>query len=88
MARQSVGSDAIGTASLVLVPAFAVDLTGNRLGRGGGSYDRALARVPAAVPVAALLYAGEILDHVPADEWDRPVSDAVTPDGWHELGAG
>ena len=34
----------------VLVPALAVGADGTRLGRGGGSYDRALARVPAGRP--------------------------------------
>jgi len=39
------GPEAIVRADVVLVPALAVDHAGNRLGRGGGSYDRALARV-------------------------------------------
>ena len=58
------GVDAAARASLVLVPAPAVDSRGNRLGRGGGSYDRALARVGPRVPVIALLNDGELLDHV------------------------
>jgi 5-formyltetrahydrofolate cyclo-ligase len=40
-----LGPDAITTASLILVPALAVDHNGARLGKGGGSYDRALARL-------------------------------------------
>src|SRR5579859_2288818 len=39
------GPGAVARADAVLVPALAVDRAGNRLGRGGGSYDRALARV-------------------------------------------
>ena len=39
-----LGPDAIADCPLVVVPALAVDLAGTRLGRGGGSYDRALAR--------------------------------------------
>ena len=38
------GVDAVARADAVLVPALAVDAAGRRLGRGGGSYDRALAR--------------------------------------------
>src|SRR5512146_2894061 len=38
------GPAAIARADLVLVPALAADRRGNRLGKGGGSYDRALAR--------------------------------------------
>jgi len=80
-----LGVDAIATAALVLVPAFAVDPAGHRLGRGGGSYDRALARVAEGTPVAALLYSDELVPQVPVDDWDRPVTAIVTPDGWREL---
>ncbi len=73
------GVDAVARAALVLVPALAVDTRGNRLGRGGGSYDRALARVGPRVPVIALLNDGELLDHVPAAPHDRPVSMAALP---------
>jgi 5-formyltetrahydrofolate cyclo-ligase len=83
-----LGLNAIAAAALVLVPAFAVDPAGHRLGRGGGSYDRALARVPVGTPVAALLYGEELLAEVPVDSWDRPVSAVVTPAGWRDLAAG
>lgn len=83
---QPLGPAAIGTAGLVLVPAFAVDRAGRRLGRGGGSYDRALARVPAGTTVAALVFADELIERVPTEAWDRPVTAVVTPDGWLELG--
>jgi 5-formyltetrahydrofolate cyclo-ligase len=75
-----LGTEAITTADLILVPALAVDHTGARLGRGGGSYDRALARVHPGQLVVALLYPGELLDHVPSEPHDRPV-DAVMIDG-------
>lgn len=76
------GVDAIRTAALVLVPALAVDRqTGVRLGRGGGSYDRALARVGPNVPTVALLHAGELVDGVPTEPHDQPVRFVATPDG-------
>lgn len=78
---ESLGLDAIATADVVLTPGLAVDRTGMRLGRGGGSYDRALARVPVGTPVLTLLYDGEVLDEVPCGEHDRRVSGAVTPSG-------
>ena len=55
------GPATVARADVVLVPALAVDAAGNRLGRGGGSYDRALARVGGQVPTIALLYDGELL---------------------------
>ncbi|GII81359.1 5-formyltetrahydrofolate cyclo-ligase [Sphaerisporangium rufum] len=76
------GVDAIRTAALVIVPALAVDrVTGVRLGRGGGSYDRALARVGPNVPTVALLHEGELVEGVPAEPHDRPVAMAALPSG-------
>jgi len=74
-----LGPAAIAEAELIVVPAVAVDRTGVRLGRGGGSYDRALARVPAGTPVIALLYDGELVHSLPAQPHDRRVTAVVTP---------
>ena len=75
---------------MVLTPGLAVDRTGMRLGRGGGSYDRALGRVPVGTVVCALLYDGELLDAVPSAAHDRRVTAAVTPTGvtWFRPGPG
>ena len=84
------GAQAVARADVVLAPALAVDRAGNRLGRGGGSYDRALARVGPLIPVIALLYDGELLGHVPAGPHDTPVRAAVRPASgitWLPVGA-
>jgi 5-formyltetrahydrofolate cyclo-ligase len=65
-------------ASLLIVPALAVSRSGMRLGRGGGSYDRALARASSALTVA-LLHDGELLDFVPSEPHDRAVHAVITP---------
>lgn len=75
------GVTGITEAELVLVPALAVDRGGLRLGRGGGSYDRALARVRPGTPVIALLHDGELLDRVPAEPHDRRVTGVLMPSG-------
>jgi 5-formyltetrahydrofolate cyclo-ligase len=81
------GVTAITSADLVIVPALAVDLTGRRLGRGGGSYDRTLARVGPAVPTLALLYDGELVSHVPAGRHDQRVRAVARPsEGINRLG--
>jgi 5-formyltetrahydrofolate cyclo-ligase len=73
------GVDAVARADAVFVPALAVDQAGNRLGRGGGSYDRALARVGPLIPLIALIYDDELVDHVPAEPHDVRVRAAVSP---------
>jgi 5-formyltetrahydrofolate cyclo-ligase len=77
--RVDLGPDAISTADLVICPALAVDRYGVRLGRGGGSYDRALARLAPGTPTWAIVYDTEILDALPADPHDHPVHSALTP---------
>lgn len=74
-----LGVAAIADADLVIVPAVAVDRTGVRLGRGGGSYDRALARVRPGVPMIALLHDGELAHRLPAEPHDIRVSAVMTP---------
>ncbi len=76
-----LGTAAIARADLILVPALAVDTRGHRLGQGGGSYDRALARVGPATPVLAVVHTDEIRADVPTEAHDRIVSGACTPAG-------
>jgi 5-formyltetrahydrofolate cyclo-ligase len=73
------GTGTVARADVVLVPALAVDTAGRRLGRGGGSYDRALARVGPMVPTIGLIYDGEFLDRLPAEPHDRPVRAVARP---------
>ncbi|MFD3452735.1 5-formyltetrahydrofolate cyclo-ligase [Streptomyces sp. NPDC058691] len=84
-----LGPEAVTGAHTVLLPGLAVDARGLRLGRGGGSYDRVLARLEAAGATPALvvlLYGHEVLERVPAEPHDRPVDAVVTPDGVRRFG--
>ncbi|MGW0995433.1 5-formyltetrahydrofolate cyclo-ligase [Streptomyces sp. NPDC002520] len=79
-----LGPDAVNGADVVLLPGLAVDALGMRLGRGGGSYDRVLARlerVRARPALVVLLYDTEVVARVPAEAHDRPVHAVVTPSG-------
>lgn len=76
-----LGTGAVAAAGALVVPALAVGADGFRLGKGGGCYDRALARVAPGVPVVALLHDGEFPRAVPREAHDRPVTAVVTPGG-------
>jgi 5-formyltetrahydrofolate cyclo-ligase len=83
-----LGPDAVAQAQLILLPGLAVDAQGVRLGRGGGSYDRALARVRRAAAHPALfvlLYAHEVIASVPNEPHDHLVDAALTPQGVHRF---
>ncbi|MBR7830477.1 5-formyltetrahydrofolate cyclo-ligase [Actinospica sp. MGRD01-02] len=83
----TLGTGVVLRAAALIVPALAVTADGVRLGRGGGSYDRVLARIAAAresgrqTPwTCALLYEGELgtLDAAAVEPHDRPVDAACT----------
>jgi 5-formyltetrahydrofolate cyclo-ligase len=80
-----LGLGAVRDADVVVAPGLAVGADGIRLGRGGGSYDRALARVVPPTLVVCLLWDGELLDVVPTAPHDRPVDVAVTPTAVHRF---
>ncbi|WP_165989198.1 5-formyltetrahydrofolate cyclo-ligase [Streptomyces sp. YIM 98790] len=83
-----LGPDAVCEADVVLLPGLAVDARGVRMGRGGGSYDRALARLDAAgsdPALVVLVYGHEVVGHLPEEPHDRPVHTAVTPHGVHRF---
>ncbi len=77
----TLGLNAIHDAQVIVAPALAVDRTGNRLGQGGGSYDRALARRHSDALIVVLLHDDELLpaDAVPVDAHDIAVDVVVTP---------
>jgi 5-formyltetrahydrofolate cyclo-ligase len=74
-----LGPSAVSRAGLVLVPALAVDRRGIRLGRGRGYYDRTLPGVRPGAQVVAVVRDEELVERLPADRHDVPVSAALTP---------
>ena len=84
-----LGRDAIADAEVVILPALAVDTLGNRLGQGGGYYDRALPRAHPAALVLAIVHDDELLDaaveSLPVERHDHRVDAVVTPTRWMRL---
>ncbi len=71
----------LGRGDLILAPGLAFDRQGWRLGRGGGFYDRAFARLEGTRRVG-LGYAFQLVAAVPHDSHDRPVDAIVTEREW------
>ncbi|MBD5553301.1 MAG: 5-formyltetrahydrofolate cyclo-ligase [Desulfovibrio sp.] len=67
---------------LVILPGLAFDRAGNRLGYGAGYYDRYLQSHANLKPVCiGLCLAFQIVDQLPADSWDAPVSALCSEEG-------
>jgi 5-formyltetrahydrofolate cyclo-ligase len=62
---------------VIIAPLVGFDRAMNRLGQGGGYYDRAFARYPDALRVG-LAWSAQELDAVPADRWDLPLHAILT----------
>ena len=70
---------AVNDVDLLIIPAAAVDRTGMRLGWGRGYFDKTLGSMEHAPPVFAVVFDSEILDEVPRDVHDQPVTGVVPP---------
>ncbi|GAB3739189.1 5-formyltetrahydrofolate cyclo-ligase [Microlunatus parietis] len=73
-----LGPEAVREAEVIICPALAADPAGQRLGRGAGWYDQALAELPDDAEVWTLINDDELLNELPAQEWDRPVRRIIT----------
>lgn len=76
---ERLGPESVSGVDLMLIPACAVDVTGNRLGWGRGYFDRALSAMDARPLVYAVVFDHEVLDSVPTDDHDQRVDGVVTP---------
>ena len=63
---------------LIVIPALACDRSGNRLGRGGGFYDRFLAQPAMKAITCSLVFDQQLLDNVPVETNDWPIDIVVT----------
>ena len=72
-------SEQLPEAELIVCPGLAANRRGDRLGRGGGWYDRALKHASQSAPVWLLLNDDEVLETIPIQPWDRRVDVIITP---------
>jgi len=73
---------------VALVPGLAFDLGGNRLGRGGGHYDRTLACIGPKALKIGLAFDFQVVDRLPVEARDVPVDCVVTESRMIEAGRG
>jgi 5-formyltetrahydrofolate cyclo-ligase len=79
-AGDRLGPDAVAEASVLFIPALAVDRQGTRLGRGAGHYDRSL---PLASPQAeriGVVRDAEFVDELPGEPHDVRMTAVLTPE--------
>ena len=74
--REPIGEVYQGNIYVAVIPFLAVDRQGNRLGYGGGYYDRFLKTSTA--KRVAYGYGFQVVNEVPTDAWDEKVSVIVT----------
>ena len=72
-----------GEIDLMILPALAIDKSGNRLGQGGGSYDR-ITSLLVKFKVAAINEA-ELVESIPNETHDLKVDAVLTPGGFFNL---
>lgn len=61
----------------IIIPGVAFDHSGNRLGYGGGYYDRFLAADPSLIKIA-IAYEFQVVKDIPTEDFDQQVSTLIT----------
>ncbi|WP_404475376.1 5-formyltetrahydrofolate cyclo-ligase [Microbacterium aerolatum] len=74
-----LGPIAVNDVDLMIIPAAAVDAEGTRLGWGRGYFDKTIGSMENCPPVYAVTYDSEVLDSLPRELHDQPVTGVVTP---------
>ncbi len=82
--KDAVKEVSIDIIDLVIVPGLVFDLQGHRIGHGMGYYDRLLKQLKNILSVG-LAFEYQIIEKIPVDEYDVPVSMIITEDGTIEL---
>ena len=74
-----LGPIAVNDVDLMIIPAAAVDASGMRMGWGRGYFDKTIGSMERCPPVYAVIFDSELVDEVPHEVHDQPVSGVVTP---------
>ncbi len=90
--HEPIGTDALNPSALddalVCVPGLGFDPSGQRLGRGGGHYDRLIACMGPAATTVGLAYSFQLLEALPYRQHDQPLDFVITESAVHIAGHG
>lgn len=64
---------------VLLVPLVGFNLEGDRLGMGGGYYDRMLKKINPTTLCIGLAYDFQQIDNLVRQDWDMPLDEIITP---------
>jgi 5-formyltetrahydrofolate cyclo-ligase len=79
--REGLRPQPVNSVDLFLLPGFAFDQRGGRLGYGRGYYDRLLAEAPTTIPKIGLAFAFQIVENIPQLPEDIRMDYIVTESG-------
>ena len=75
-----------GQLDLILLPLTGFDVSGGRLGMGGGFYDRVLANPEERPMLIGLAHECQKVDSIPAESWDVPLCAIATDKYFYAIG--
>ena len=70
---------------LIVVPGAGFDLTGDRLGYGGGFYDRFFMRLNPVTPRVAICFECQVIAQVPVDKHDAKMTMLITENAVYDF---
>ena len=79
--KQPFNIDEVNKVDIFLVPGLAFDLSGNRLGRGAGYYDKLLLKHPKSLKIG-IANKSRIIDSVPTEDHDVAMDSLFTPENY------
>ncbi|MFH1645495.1 MAG: 5-formyltetrahydrofolate cyclo-ligase [Candidatus Omnitrophota bacterium] len=76
--KEYIETVAVNDIDIIIVPGIAFDKEGNRIGHGGGYFDRFLHTLPRSILTIGLAFKCQILESINTLPWDIPVARLIT----------
>ncbi len=73
---------------VIFTPLVAFDELGNRMGMGGGYYDRTLSHIDEcrSINIAGFAHECQKIERLPTEAWDVPLRNIITPNHFYSFG--